>query len=151
MRLDQPWLEVVERTPDAVVYRVRSKPRAGTHALVRPGRGFGGLEPEGRFGARWLEQDTGELVVFVTGKTRPVTIELTVSSFSRPRVVRFTRAGRDLDFFVALPTKYVTRRVDLGRLSSGRHVIEFSSQPGVQSIQEVTGTADTRSVSIRLR
>jgi hypothetical protein len=146
-----PWLAVVERTPDAVVYRVLQKPRASEQALVRAGRGFGGLEHEGKFGARWLEQETGELAVFVTGKRRRVTIELAMSSFARPRLVTLTLAGRRVDFFVVLPAKYTTRRVDLGPLAPGRHVVDLSSKPGVQSIQEVTGIPDTRSVSIRLR
>ena len=146
-----PWFEVEERTSDAVVYRVRAAPRKVSGALVRAGDGFGALEPEGPFEARWLESDQGQFVLFVAGPKRPLTLTMTVSSFARPRFASLSLEGRDLDSFIVPAGRYVGRTVRLGRLSAGRYTIELSSAPGPQSIREATGSLDTRSVSLRIQ
>ena len=65
-----PWFAVVDRTPDAVVYRVRRRRGRERMRLFARVVGFGGLEPEGRFRARWLQRTRG-MVLFVSGKTHP--------------------------------------------------------------------------------
>lgn len=146
-----PWLAVVSRTPDAVLYRVLDRPRRATGAVARFGEGFGGREPEGAQYARWLEQPTGTVVLFVSGKQRQLRLVLTASSFAQPRriVVRF--GGREVGKFHAAPGSYVTRAIPLGEVRSGRHTVEIEGLPGPQSISAVTGSPDPRSVSIRLR
>ena len=146
-----PWFKRTATTRDAVVYRILSKPRRASGAVARPTSGFGGSEPEGASRARWLEAPTGTLTVFVAGKTRPLRLVLTVSSFVQPRVVAIRVDGDLAGTFTAFPSRYVTRPIRLGALPPGQHTVEIATRAGPQSISEATGSPDTRSVSIRLR
>jgi hypothetical protein len=146
-----PWFELVARTPDAVIYRVRAAPVASSGAIVRAGSGFGASEPEGRSTARWLGERTGDLSLFVTGKRRPIDVVLTLSSFAQARRVSLTHRGRRLASFVVPGNVYTTHRVALGSLAPGRYGLTLASRPGPQSIQGTIGGPDTRAVSIRLR
>jgi hypothetical protein len=145
-----PWFQVVARTPDAVIYRVRAAPVASRGAVVRPGAGFGASEPEGGSTARWLLEPSGELTLFITGPRRRVGLVLTLSSFAQPRRVSLSLGGRELASF-DVRGSYTMRRVPVGVLAAGRYDLSLAARPGPQSIQEATGLPDARSVSIRLR
>ena len=146
-----PWLALAERTADAVIYRVLDRPRRSSGAVARFGDGFGSREQEGGLGARWLEKPTGTMVVFVSGKPRPLRLVLTASSFAQRRRVVVRTGGTTIGAFTAVPGSYITRPIALGELSAGRHLVDVSALPGPQSISDVTGSADPRSVSIRVR
>jgi hypothetical protein len=145
-----PWFHAVARTPDAVVYRIRAAPVAGSGAVVRAGDGFGAIEPEGSSSARWLLNRTGELTLFVGARKR-FDLALTLSSFAQPRQVLIRLGRRKLASFLVPSGTYVTRSVALDLLAPGRYSLSLSSRPGPRSIQQTTGSPDTRSVSIRLR
>jgi hypothetical protein len=146
-----PWLQPVARTPDAVIYRVLAKPKSISGVAVQPTAGFGGSEPEGAAGARWLERPSGRLSLFVVGKKRPLRLFLTASSFVQPRRVAVRLDGHLVGLFEVPSGVYVTRPFALGTPAAGRHTIELVAEPGPQSIAAATGSGDTRSVSIRLR
>jgi hypothetical protein len=146
-----PWFEVVARSSDATIYRVLDSPRREAGAVVRAGAGFGGAEPEAGVSARWLEQQTGTLTMYVTGRPRRLRLALTLGSFAQPRRARLTFDGKSFSRFSVPPGAYVTRAISLGQVSPGRHTIMIAANPGPQSISAVTGSGDPRSVSIRLR
>jgi hypothetical protein len=146
-----PWFQVQSRTSDAVIYRVLGKPRRVSGTVMRVGPGFGSREREGRVGAYWLQEQTGNLTVFVAGRKRELSLVLTLSSFAQPRDVRVRFDGRLLRSFEVSAGSYLTRTLRLGSTSVGQHVVELEARPGPQSIQRTTGAADSRSVSIRLR
>jgi hypothetical protein len=146
-----PWFQAVERTPDAVIYRVRAAPGGSSSAVVRAADGFGGSEPEGSSSARWLLQRTGDLTLFVSGRSRPARLAITLSSFARPRRVSISLDHRKLASFAVPAAVYVTHSVSLGVIAPGRHSLSLSSRPGPQSIHDTIGSPDLRSVSIRLR
>lgn len=146
-----PWFKLMAKTSDAVIYRIRSRPRPTQGTLVLAATGFGASEPDGNATARWLLQPTGELTLYVTGPRRRIAIVLTLSSFARSRQVSIALGGRRLSSFTVPPGGYVTRPVDAGPLKAGHYELSLSSKPGPQSIHETTGSPDTRSVSIRLR
>jgi hypothetical protein len=146
-----PWFRAAARTPDAVIYRVLDTPRRVSGALVRPGDGFGSAEQEGAFDARWLQEPTGELTLFVTGRPRRSALMLELASFAQPRRVTVSLDGRRLASFPVAPGGYVAHRVSLGKPAAGRHVLRMTASPGPQSIQATTGVADPRSIAVRLR
>jgi hypothetical protein len=148
-----PWFREVARTPDAVIYRVLSAPRANGGAVVRPGEGFDASEPEGGGAtARWLLRPSGQLTLLVTGRRRrPIDVVFTLSSFARPRRVSIDLGRHRLASFTVPAGAYLTRPVFAGALAPGRYDLSLVSQPGPQSIQKTIGTPDPRSVSIRLR
>lgn len=146
-----PWFRVVDRTADAVIYRVLAEPREQSVARARPESGFGAPEPEAGTRARWLEQKVGRLTVFTTGARRPLVVAVTAVSFAQPRRVAVRFDGRLIRVFEVSPGGYQTTRIPLGSPSSGRHTIELEPRPGPQSIRATTGSPDPRSVSIRVR
>ena len=146
-----PWLRQVERTPDAVIYRVLPTPKRITGAIVVPGAGFGGSEPEGAGRARWFERREGTLSLIVSGPKRPLRLVLTATSFVQPRAVAVRLDGRLVGALAVPPASYVTRSIPLGAPSPGRHTIELAAHPGPQSIDEATGSGDPRSVAIRVK
>jgi Bacterial membrane protein YfhO len=146
-----PWFQTVAKMPDAVIYRVRDAPAASRGAVVRPGAGFGASEPEGGSTARWLMEQSGDLILFVTGSRRRVGLVITLSSLAQPRRVSLSRGVHQLASFDVPPGSYTTRRIPVGVLPAGRYDLTLASRPGPQSIQEATGLPDARSVSIRLR
>jgi hypothetical protein len=146
-----PWFKLAVRTPDAVVYRVLATPRNSSGSRVRAGDGFGPPEAEGRLVARWLERRTGALTLFVTGKSRPLRLAFTLSSFAQPRRVTLSLDGRFVSAFEVAPGSYATSVVSLGSITPRRHSIELATAPGPQSIQKTTGAPDQRSVSVRIR
>jgi hypothetical protein len=123
-------------------------PPAGVAVLTR---GFGPVERDGDAVARWLQAPQGLLEITTRGAARPRAIQLTLLSFARPRRVALSLDGRPLGSVPVSSSSYGEVTVPLGRLAAGRHTIILRPTPGVQSIHETTGSADTRSVSIRLR
>jgi hypothetical protein len=146
-----PWFQRVARTPDAVIYRVLGSPRQTAGAVVRPGEGFGPPEPEAGTTARWLQEPSGTLDLFVTGRPRHLTALFSLASFARPRLVSISLGRRRLATFEVPAGSYPVRPVPLGRLAAGRYVLRLEAKPGPQSIQATTGAPDPRSVSVRLR
>jgi hypothetical protein len=145
-----PWFQLAARTSDAVIYRVLGTPRRVSGTVVRVGPGFGSREREGRVGAYWMQEQTGNLTLFVAGRKRALSLVLTLSSFAQPRDVRVRFDGRLLRSFEVSSGSYLTRTLRLGSPSVGQHVVELEARPAPQSIQKTTGAADSRSVSIRL-
>ena len=148
---ENPWFAVAAKTPDAVIYRVRSAPASSRGAIVRAADGFGPTEQEGNATATWLGRPSGHLMLFVTGGRRRVRLVLTLGSFARTRQVAIGLGGRKLASFAVPPGSYSTHPVELGSLAPGRYDVTLSSRPGPQSIQGTIGGPDTRAVSIRLR
>jgi hypothetical protein len=146
-----PWFQMQWRTSDAVIYRVLATPRRVSGTVIRVGPGFGSREREGRVGAYWMQEPTGNLTLFVAGRKRALSLVLTLSSFAQPRDVRVRFDGRLLQSFEVSSGSYLTQTLRLGSPSAGSHVVELGARPGPQSIQKTTGAADSRSVSIRLR
>jgi hypothetical protein len=146
-----PWFREVARTDDAVIYRVLPKLKRVQGIVARPTAGFGLPEPQGSGTARWLERGTGEISIFVTGKSRPGAVVLTLSSFAQPRGVLVTLDGRRLAAFTVPPGAFTTKRIPFRRIDVGSHALRLSTNPGPQSISATTGLPDTRSVSLRLR
>jgi hypothetical protein len=145
-----PWLALMRRSNDVVIYRVLNRPRGVAGVVARASAGFGLVEPEGGTRARWLEGPVGEIDVFVIGARRRVTISLTLASFSRPRTVSARVDGRPVVTVTVAPG-YTTYAVELGRLRPGRHVVTLKPSPGVERIGDVLGNGDPRRVSLRLR
>ena len=143
-----PWLAVERRTPDAVIYRVLDRPRAITAATARPATGFGFEEPDGTTTARWLEEPVGTLTLTVTGRRRPLALELELASFAQPRRVAFRLDGRPVGSASIPPDAFENVVVPLGDVAPGTHTIELIPTPGPQSIAETTGQPDPRSVSV---
>jgi hypothetical protein len=146
-----PWFRVAARTPDAVVYRVLGAPHRTAGALARIASGFSFHEQEGAYGARWLQEPSGTLTLYVTGRRRQLGLLLTVTSFAQPRGVTVRLDGHVLAAFGVPASGYITRAVPLGAPAPGTHTIELSTRPGPQSVHATTGSPDTRFVSIRLR
>src|SRR4029077_20635254 len=73
-----PWFAPVVRTSDAVIYRIRSRPRTTQGALILAGTGFGVSESDGSATARWLLEPTGKLNLYLTGRPRRVAFVLTL-------------------------------------------------------------------------
>ncbi|HWH13663.1 MAG TPA: hypothetical protein VNT51_02890, partial [Miltoncostaeaceae bacterium] len=141
---NNPWFEPLRRTPDAVVYRVRSSPRAGGGAAARTGAGFGAPEPEAGTTAQWLEGEEGVIQVF-GARGRPLRLTLTLASYGAPRRAEFRRDGRLLRRVRVGGYRRVG--LDLGRLPAGTHALTVRAVPGPQPI----GGGDVRSVSLRVR
>jgi hypothetical protein len=142
-----PWFTEVQRTPDAVVYKVLDAVRPV--AAVRAGRGFGDPEPEGHLTGRWLEAPVGALTLEVSGPKRRFEARIRLSSFTRSRRVLLTLGGRPLRSVVVSTTQRAFS-VALGSLGPGRYTILLRPSPGGQSIQKTLGVPDPRVVSIRL-
>jgi hypothetical protein len=146
-----PWFEPVARTPDAVLYRIRSRPTEAANAVGHLAAGFGGPELEGEHTARWLEERTGTITLDLGGRRRPLHLVLTLSSFDKPRHIRVSLDGHPLASFDVVPGVYTTKALALGALASGRHLVTLTPNPGPQSIAATTGLPDSREVSLRIR
>lgn len=124
------------------------EPGPPVNRFVGFGRGFGKSEPDGGVTARWTRARRAMFTI-ETVDPESTSIRLRLRSFVVPREVAVLADGR----------RIAGARVGAGRpeelaietrLPRGRHTITLVTRPGVQSIAESTGTADDRSVALRV-
>ncbi len=147
---ENPWLRVVERTPDAVIMEVLAEPVPSSGVTVSPGTGFGRPEPEGAGAVRWVEGDPATVDVFIWGRSASVAIELDLASFALARRVAISLDGRSRAEHTISAGGFSTIELELGLLEVGRHQVTIDSEPGPQSINATLGIPDFRSVSLRV-
>jgi hypothetical protein len=137
--------KLLTRDPYIALYEVRLP---GRHGLVSPMEGFAGVEegPAGRF--QWLEDDRGTIEVRGTCSPCAGTVRMSVESFGRPRSV--TVRGPD-GRVLARARRLVRRTLRVPVRFDRKLELSVETEPGPQSVSELTGTADSRSVSISVR
>lgn len=123
----------------------------GAPVEVATRSGFGPVDVRDDGRTRWLETDTGRLVVTVRDRPRAVTLAVELSAFAQARRVTLTRDGRTVAEDTVPTGRFVTLTADLGTLAPGRHEIGVAAVPGPQSIAETIGVPDPRRVSVRAR
>jgi hypothetical protein len=131
---------------------VRAAASSSKGSLALVSEGFGPSEPDGDGIAHWLVAPEGRLEITADAPARPRAIRLTLASFARGRRVALSIDGRPLGVVSASPTAYRELTIPLGVVAPGRHAVTLRPSPGVQPIAAtIPGSADPRSVSIRLR
>ncbi len=134
------------RTTDRL-YRVVARPQP---ALAAASENFGTVEPaDGGQSTQWLQSKRGTLTVFNPGvRARDVTLRFTLASFARERPFTIGFAGRILARGRATGTP---TPVDLTlRAAPGTTILRIRTPIAPDSISEVLGLPDTRSVSLQI-
>ncbi len=112
------------------------------------GRGFHAPESESGMVRRWSRVGDPRLQILLSRSGRTV-VELKLASFSQPRRVRVLLDGEQVGA-VTVAADEIRRYVVTFEAAEGLHTLTLDSDVGPQTVSEVLGVPDPRSVALQL-
>jgi hypothetical protein len=145
-----PWFDRVRILDDAVIYRIRSEPRAAKPvAAASYGSGFGVEESDGLERWRWMHGSASTLPIYISGPPRAFWLSFRVTSFYRPRSLTVSVDGKRIRRLRVPPNVLTNVTVPL-LLGPGAHDVHLAAKPGEEVVNDVLHNGDLRQVSLRV-